>query len=116
MPKTTCPGCVYHVPLYDSSLGARFCGYLLITGHARSLICKHDACTVRREGNQVSLRRAPPTPPPHKPPDRYAARQKLYDDGMNDHEIAVALDLCDNAIRQWRHKHNLPPHGRAKKN
>ena len=50
-----CTGCKYYRPLSTCGKGEnRACDYLLITGHARSLICPPGKrCTVREEGPQL---------------------------------------------------------------
>lgn len=48
--KNPCCGCVYYSR--NSGLAARFCEYILMTGHSRP--CKGGAeCTVRKEGKRI---------------------------------------------------------------
>lgn len=44
-------------------------------------------------------------------PEEHARRNKLYESGLSDVEMALICFVCVNAIRYWREKHNpkLPP-------
>ena len=50
--KNPCAGCMYYRRVYWSGDGEiKSCDYLLITGHARSLICPPgEGCTVKKIG------------------------------------------------------------------
>lgn len=50
--KNPCAGCMYYRRMYWSGDGeTKSCDYLLVTGHARSLICPPgEGCTVKKIG------------------------------------------------------------------
>lgn len=43
-----------------------------------------------------------------RPKEKLSERQRLYDAGKNDAEIARALGLTRNAITAWRRYHKMP--------
>lgn len=44
----------------------------------------------------------------NKIPAVLAERQRLYDEGLNDAEIARRQGVCRYSVRQWRHRKGLP--------
>lgn len=83
------------------------CDYLLITGHARSLICPSGRrCTVKttHTGYVRSL---------HLTKEEQEAVRKLYDQGFSDPVIARAVNSTRQIVRHWRLKNNLPPNAKG---
>lgn len=128
-----CYGCQYH----DPSGRAGTCNYCYITGHMRG--SSVEECTrktigprlympreLMMDGTNIPLTREaieaqrsakrpePKTKPWEQPEARWskfdrAKAWELYQAGKNDLEIATALDVSRQTIRNWRKEHLLPP-------
>ena len=83
------------------------CDFLLITGHARSLICPAGRrCTVKATHTEY-VRSI------HLTQEEQRAVRKLYDQGFSDPVIARAVNSTRQIVRHWRLKNNLPPNAKG---
>lgn len=82
------------------------CGYGLITGHSRILICgPGNECTVK-ETDHRDKRLSMSV-------EEEDAAKKLYDQGFSDPVIAQALNQTRVIIRGWRLRSGLPANKRG---
>lgn len=44
----------------------------------------------------------------------FPRRRELYEQGLNDVEISMELDVTEYAIKEWRRSRNLPPNSPSK--
>ena len=117
----TCMRCRFRGFLdYESQL---CCNYLWITGKARILLPKREdgRCPAFEEGEQefsqitqISMH-VPKDRPMYK--DKYLKDQmrNLYDQGLNDRQIAVEMGCNEKTVASWRRKEGLPAVGAKKK-
>lgn len=100
-----CKGCIYSCLLS----GYYACDYLLIVGKRRP--CPPDVpCTVKKVADKKPIPLGGRTAKRTKDPKIDEKRRELYDQGLNDHQIAKQLGINPNTITMWRRKQGLPVH------
>ena len=110
-----CAGCVYRIRYnYGDRSTGWGCDYIGIEGHHRP--CRAgDDCT---EFKPLVTGKKPRLPqlfvsPNGRPGDSFPERDKLYAEGLGDHEMARRLGTTPSIICAWRRRHgyaaNVPP-------
>ena len=94
----------YICPYYDRRL--RVCDYLLMTGKRRG--CSIDDCTIYTIGKVTRKRKATTD-------DKVERLEELYNEGLNDKEIAEKTGVSKIAVCRWRHRNKLPHNRYANK-
>ena len=109
------------------------CGYFFITGetkHSHGCVGPGE-CSLYAKGSRLQAPRTQPTVSPKRPKlqgEKIRKRNRrpkydwehgreLYEQGMNDHEIAAALGCDPNTVWNWRGREGLSANvfaGRAK--
>ncbi len=116
-----CKVCRYRGYLdYDTQL---CCNYMWITGKARILLPKREdgQCPAYEPGEQEfsQITQIAVHVPTDRPMYKYKfdkdQMQALYDEGMNDREIAMELGCHEKTVGLWRRREGLPGNGARKK-
>ena len=97
-----CNSCYY----YDRSVGS--CDYYLLTGKRRD--CTQEDCDkwIPRDKRRADTA-TPGWSPASKEQRRYNVMQKLYDQGLNDRQIADKIGCHYKTVANWRARNKLPP-------
>ncbi len=97
-----CKSCYYH----DLSVGS--CDYLLLTGNRRG--CEAEGCDKWFPRTKRRLDTATPGWSPNGKRQRmYNVMQKLYDQGLNDRQIAEKIGCSFKTVANWRSRNKLLP-------
>lgn len=91
-----------------------YCDYASITGHCRIKICPPgDKCTVYEPAPGQKAPESLPLDGAKKTPTaqdyRWRQMRELYEQGLNDKEIASEMGCSRTTVRQWRHSESLAP-------
>lgn len=106
-----CGSCRFHGTLD----GGIICDYLQITGKARITRTPREAwdkpCPFFERGKKVALKFKPLLDSQRAEP-RYRFDQRkmrvLYDQGLNDHQIALQVGCTSSAVKKFRERNKLP--------